>query len=241
MFSKTFDIVEDVDYGEIGLKPAWIRESNAGQGSLICHDMFEHAATARHGAAEEELMAIGAAYRIRGENGFFQSGYLGNQTSDVLSNDVSAILTDLSRHERSRLMAEPRRTYKLKDEQAEFVCQTAARKGIQKAITGWLYFYEGDRPMESANGFDSWVIGEFLDGNYTLSELHDIVVGWIRIGYTNAGRRFPEVDLYGLAYMYKGVGESVNRLLDEAYLGRQVRITVDLKRVKYKVKLLDAG
>lgn len=233
MFSKTFRVAEDEDYGEIGLMPSWISPANAGQGTLIPHDMFEHSATAKFNATEEELMAIGAAHRIRGENGFFNQH--GRQVSDILSNDVYSILTDLSNSERGSFIKPPGNTYKLKDEQAEFVCQASASKGIRMAISEW----RDSLSEEDEQISDSQVVMDNLTGNRSFPELQAIVAGWMRIGYMNAQRRFPEIDLYGLAYLYKGIGKSVDEVIGNSYPGDKVRVTVDLRALRFTVRNLE--
>lgn len=235
MFSKIFIVAEDDEYGMIGLKPSWIPISNAGQGTLIPHDMFEHSATAKFGAAEEELMALGAAHRIRGENGFFQLGTIGRHSSDILSNSVYGILIDLNNSERSSFLSPPRNTYKLKDEGAESVCQIAAMKGIQMAVSEWRdSLSEEDKQIS-----DNQIIMDSLAGNWSFIELKTIVAGWMRIGYMNAQRRFPEIDLYNLAQLYESIGKSVDQVISDSYPGDQVRVTVDLRAFRFTVKNLE--
>lgn len=233
MFTKTFTIQKDEDYGIIGLKPSWIPISNAGTGTLIAHDMFEHSATAKFGAAEEELMALGAAHLIRGENGFLIRN--NKQTNEsVFSNDIYSILYDLGNNERSRLLSRCEKTLPLKNDEAERVFEEAARLGIDQTVEEWEYLenIEEDTPKDS-------IIGTMLDGDYSTQSLKCTIVDWMRLGYRKATKRYAGVDLYDLARIYKEIGKEVDDIFSDSTEGDEVRISVNMQNMNFTVRNLN--
>lgn len=80
-YTRAFNWGRDENTGENGWIPSWLAGVDspfAGTGDLIAHDTLEHEAGENDGNVENETRALGAAYFVRGETGWFGGRNRGN-------------------------------------------------------------------------------------------------------------------------------------------------------------------
>jgi hypothetical protein len=73
MTSYRFTVREHEEYGGLGLAPNWYAAGDPLGGMAAAHDILEHFPN-DDGSTRGELLALGAAFFVRGEAGFFGRG-----------------------------------------------------------------------------------------------------------------------------------------------------------------------
>lgn len=195
-----FVLEQREDFGTMGFQQVGYPWMDPTIGAGVAHDLLEHR-KGDSGSMEEEMMAFGAAYYVRGETYFadtlhpiarhmagdfpqFHSNYVGSGHSGPLTN--------------------PGSTHRLDD-------------WIEDSITDMMR--RAERLVQAEQGHRSGWID------------HPYVRGWLRKGYRAARQRYKHVHPYELPYLFKRIEEDVDKLLlRDLYGGFRIRVVVKLNR-----------
>jgi hypothetical protein len=212
------------EYGELGLRPAWMPNADPYSGMAVAHDLLEHL-PGDDGGVEAEFQALGAAYWLRGESGYFGSRGWGN--ADPIAN-LSSDFVELYRHlahEDFTLYAPPS-TEPLEDESADENLRRIARDGCNLVREEESYSYD-DKDEE-----DSELTA------FCCTETQERIHGWLRIGYRRAVERFEGIDAFTLAQSVFAEIEkrADNWLKGTAEEGMVLAVRIDLDRLSVSME-----
>lgn len=209
MIHRIFEWREDEEHGDEG----WILQNqptfNIAGSIAIAHDVLEHFAPTSQNSLTEELQAIGALLRVRGEGGWFAARGYGHNYAKSIASDLARFLEQVRDGE---LTAEPVRAtrplrYGLDDE-------------LQEAITESLRIanyelYHDDQPHVR----DS-----------TTAQF----VGWMRIGYRRAVRRYASSDGSELCWLFERMTDDMGKRFKSGEFGDKLHILVNAQTLEFK-------
>jgi hypothetical protein len=211
-----FHVKEHPEFGTLGLAPSWYPDGDPLGGMGAAHDILEHF-TPDAGGAEGEFMALGAAYRIRGETGYMQRNGNVNPPESHIAADFQEIfraIEEMNGH--TRIKPCPK-TPKLEEEAEE-----AFLKILDKAK-------ENLKEMDAEDTLD------------TRDEAN--VLAWMAYGYRKAGARFAKyskrgIGFHELAYcLFSDIEQKADMALKMAEEGMVLNVNVDIPNLEVRVAL----
>lgn len=211
MLSRTFTVKEHEEYGSIGLQPDWVGnqamvEPIGGMGAA--HDILEHPINGI-GGAENEFMALGAMYWIRGQNNWWARGGNVRKVEEHMTSDYEQILPRI--FEGYETLKDPGRTYRLSDECAEECFRSSVNIGFRNVISEREEYDQAVKDLIHAGGKER-------------------IIGWLRKGYRMAQKRYRGIDNYHLSYVFSRIEKALDKELKHADEGMKVKVQIDLER-----------
>ena len=227
MLTRKFVRATDVDRGFSGWRPMNQPTFDPGDGPLVAHDTLEHQKN-DDGSIEAEWMAIGTAWWLRMETGYHHSKFpLTNRIEDVLSRDVMQTCFDIaSRGDICDVVTRPFPTKQQRlDNDREATLEQMVALGLQSLANEWRYARVDSSEREAAI---EWCCG---------SQAHQTIAAWIRAGYRQGRRRFP--DPHETAHsVFDQIARQADKLGNEAVDGDQLLVSVNLREFHVSVKHL---
>ena len=209
MIHSVFEWREDEEYGDYG----WIMKNqptfNVSNGLGVAHDTMEHFKS-RHGHIAYEMRAFGAIMRVRVDGGFFCKSY-NSDPAWHLSLDMAQILEKLDSD--AEIAVAPR-TYPLREGWIEEIIQTAITKGLKTAN------YDKEDEYLIKNG-----------------ENTERMVNWMRIGYRQAVRRYPNSDGSDLMYCFEDIQRQVDGKYKNGEFGEELHIQINAQTLERRVSI----
>jgi|GEM_PF-2963845 len=190
-----FEWREDQEFGDFG----WIAKDypnfNITRGDTFAHDCLEHFPRGkRHGAAADELLALGARWWIRVDGGYwYQQRFLvtpEESWAQELENILRNLYFDPNDADSDGMPAKPRRML-TKDE--SFCTNDIMAEAI--------------RLINQERKHDH-------DENGLVSEESPYIVRaeqWLRLGYAACRQRFKDASPSGIAWLTECMGEEANK------------------------------
>lgn len=217
----TFVCKEHEEYGGLGWQPDWMPNADPLPGMGVAHDILEHTPNT-DGSTEDEFKALGGAWWVRGETGWFYENnpHNVNTPEQHLSADFPDILNRVLRDERTFNV--PRKTMPLDEETEE---------AFSKIITlGTQDHY--DEQLDAGNDPDSFQVV------FTDDDARERITGWMRIGYRETKARFAHSQCpnHEVAHMFKQIMEQANKYLEHAEEGCILRVSFDATNRVVKVE-----
>ena len=212
MISREFIYKED-EHGNVGWIPEWLPNATSGDGRLVAHDVLEHMPnTSNRNSSEDELVAMGAMYFIRGETGLLYSPY--QSIEDIIAKDICFILSDsVNNSERVR---SPGFKYRLSDSSTDNIFKEATRIGIKSFKDN----YEDDI--------------DILD-----KHIYTYTLNWLRVGYRQATKRYRGINQGYVGDMFPQIERLVNERSKFVNEYDKLKVMVNIKRAIVKVKRLE--
>ena len=201
------------EYRELGLRPVDMPEADPR--NAVAHDILEHF-PGDDGGVEAEFMALGAAYWLRGETGYFQRNGNTHSPEAHIAADFRELYQHVA-HEGFSLEDPSGATGRMLDyEEADEALVRACCIGLREV-----------------NDEDEYDADDEALADFTSQESADRIVGWLRLGYLKAVERYAGVDAYTLAHsVFRAIDERAAKWLQgDAVEGQTLRVTVDLKRM----------
>lgn len=223
MLSRAFICQENPDFDENGWRPKWQPSFDAYSGIAVPHDIMEHL-PGDDGGAEGEFMAMGAAWVIRGSNGWFQRSGNINPTEVHLASDMPQIFERI--REGRQTIKDPGTTYRIRDSNDEDMVQAIVAeswKGIRREHE-WL-----DEHHPGA-------LDDLLS-NTNRARL----TGWLRRGVCAARERYRNTCTATLAHMFTRIAERADDLLRNAYIGDELHVSINLRMLNVEVWIPSSG
>lgn len=195
-----FVLKEHEEFGTMGFQQVGYPWMDPVEGIGVAHDLLEHR-KGDSGSMEEEMMAFGAIYYVRGETFFADTPY---PMAKHLASDFPNFHRNYVGGGRSGPLTNPGSTHRLDD-------------WIEDSITNMTRWAE--RLVQAEQCCRSGWID------------HPHVRGWIRKGYRAAKQRYKHVQPYELPYLFKRIEEGVDKLLRRPLMeGFRIRVVVKLDR-----------
>lgn len=217
------------DFGDLGLRPAWMANADPLGGMAVAHDMLEHC-VGDDGSVEAELMALGAIYWLRGESGWAASQIRYTSHGFDAADSLSSDFIDLYRHvaHEGFTLTDPGTVEPIECEDTDEQLRRIAIKGM--AATREEESYSMDEDDEEAEELSLWCCEQSIDRAHN----------WLRKGYRNATERYDGVDAYSLAEcVFSEIEKRVSTWLqNSAEEGMYLEVEIDLDA--YSVSL-EAG
>lgn len=207
MLSKTFLIEPSEKFdGALGARPFNMPHADPLGGTAVAHDVLEHF-PGDQGSVAEELMALGAAYKLRGETGHMINGP---------AKSIGYEFTDLFEH----LVFEG---FALPDPPPV----------SKRAIKEHKLEIFNESVEVGFNAIRDQFQGKHLDqGGWMLKR--DVWAGWLQHGYLKARRRWRDVPcVYSLGCLFKQVAEEADTAIKQGDQGDEFRVSVNLRRIQY--------
>ncbi|MBC8739736.1 hypothetical protein F6X40_23775 [Paraburkholderia sp. UCT31] len=215
MLTRKFVLEEDFEQGFQGWKPLFVNSFDPGTGYVAAHDALEHA-HGDSGTLEEEMMALGRFWWLRLESGYAdywstlhypKAISLG---STVLST-INEVYNDAGAGPDGCLLQPRKHRSALLDPGEETVLEGAMEHFVSK------FAVENAGPGEESDG-----TGAVTDASNLLA-----IKAWIRAGYRDGRRRFP--DNYGAAFeLFHPIATGAEKLRKRAELGDELVISASL-------------
>lgn len=219
-FSRNFVYEKDADFGNLGLRPAWMATGNTT--SEVSHDVLEHFGPNKLNPIEDELMALGAMLAVRGETGALETQY--RSCEEQLAMLVSGVLQEIYEQDRPMPAAESSRALDDGYEWAERVIQRVAQDGI-KHLDAWA---------------DDACNEMLFDIRSNAGHLSQAVTTWLRRGYRKAQKRYAGADLFTVGnHLTKKLDELSRRIVKSELVpyGATVTFRVDSRRLDVSFKI----
>lgn len=206
--------------GTMGWQPAWLKDGDPTTGIGVAHDVLEHL-PGDTGGAEAECRAIGAAYYVRGESGYFHSlmHYFPNPIWH-LSRFVAETLVSINEGEQTQTLLPPSKpSPPLADRNVERAFDMIAAGGVVEANKAITYDRESDEPSFGSS-----------DAN--------IILAHLRTGYRSARRRYRHLGCDFMLDIFKEITRQTASLLLEwqEYPGARLVVGVNLTNGKLRVR-----
>lgn len=214
MLIRRFKLKEHEEYGMNG----WLMVGAPNtyvplSGMAVAHDMLEHRRNDQ-GTVEDELLAFGATFHIRGEGGYWDrkgsvyppGHHLGSEIARDLGVKYGGIELGIQ---------DPGRTRALEEHVEEWIADAirVARAELKE---------------EECHDFTFKQVEEYLSR----------VVGWIRRGYRMSMKRYHGIPVYNLAYLYAQIEEQADKLLkDDMALYCEMVVRLDPRKCSVQVYL----
>lgn len=215
MLTREFVCEEHEDHGENGWKPVWMPNADPLWGMAIPHDMLEHPAKCIGNPFEDELMAHGAIYWLRGETYWF------SRTGNVvpIHEHLAAEFPDIwfrVRCDEEPAPGEVPACHFPYPEALAVFNRTADSVNEQMRER---YAHDPERPV---------VMSAYERQNF---------IGWLCLGYLYARKRYRRCDQYMLSELFSEIAKDADRTLKHAELGYRYRVSISLKRSTFTSKL----
>lgn len=210
MIKRTFVVEIHEAFGEKGARPIDMPGADPLGGMAVAHDVLEHFPN-DDGSVAAELRALGAALYVRGASGvFYRNGGVRSQ-----EDAIAVEFPDLYRHlvYEGYELARPPRTCRV--DEMEEVFDECITKGFRNI-----------RDQEEKD-----TRKEFLDRSLWL--------GWLRIGYRRAERRFRRVGYHEAGAMFTKIETWADKFLKHAEEGDRFAVSVSLARRTVKCRPLE--
>lgn len=220
MLIRKFVSEIDDDYGSFGWRPKWQPTFNALRGIAVAHDCLEHFPN-DDASVEAELQALGASWFIRGETGyFFDYGWGDRDPVRNIAAEISQLVEETLNA--GQLLPEPPSARPL-DAGVERMLKRVAAAGIDDAQTEWRH-RGTDEPFPA-----DWNVRS--------------VLGWLRLGYRKAKRRYRHISQYQVKEVFWQIEKGADRLLREVEgtEGLTMIVSVNLRRGTVKCRIADPG
>lgn len=209
MISRRFILKVHDSFGEAGLQPAWIRDADPGDGRVCAHDMLEHQMR-EPGAAEGELMALGAGYIYRG----ITVGYGGIYSAEE---NVAASFTEIfvGILNNGQKLSDPGRTHRL-----DTGIEGSLEYIVDEALTSWSKEY---RHVSGEAGMCPFHFFPF-----PRCEVRRRMLGWMRRGIRQANRRYRGKNPYDVSHLFDRITEASDRFIRDYsdYAAGEPRVTI---------------
>jgi hypothetical protein len=216
---KTFTFKRGTD--PVTGKPGWQVQEIPGfhpvPSLMVPHDLIEH----EPGSAstpEEEFKAIGTALYLRGETGFFPTNGLGNFTDAMIAGAIEPLFFHVlngnaptSPYQSVRSASQP-----LPNVQSELTLIRFAAKAVEDLLAKY-----GNDPTKVA----------------TIESSMAYFIGWVRIGYRRAVKRFQGVDRKRLGASYAQLWKLADTYLGIAQDGDVLTVTWKPEQYEAAVQL----
>jgi hypothetical protein len=200
------------NFGEKGWRQSWQPHFDAYTGIAVPHDILEHP-PGGDGGAEDEIMAMGGAWVIRGDNGYFQRNGNVNPPHVHMASDMPDIFCRILEQEQT--LKDPGCTYRLHNEFDEDC--------VQKCVQHTWKELRGELPDR---GYSSETVDEVLS-----NENKRRYTGWLRRGIQVARSRYYHCDTYHLAYgLFDKISKQSDHLLEDAQIGDILHVSINLKQ-----------
>jgi hypothetical protein len=199
----TFVCKKHEEYGSLGWALKCKPHFEPLGGMTVAHDVMEHFPR-DNGTLAAEWQAFGAMMRIRHEGNWWS-----NQGNTKYQEFGDQAYVDLFDHYRKVVYGElsvdeAPRTMKLEDDLEE---------QIQKMVANFRR--EIDREVDPDD--------QSCDVDFFCKNL----VGWIRIGYRKACKRYSEVPAWKLSEMFSTIADKADKLLKDAYEGMEMVVEME--------------
>lgn len=211
MIQTVFEWRGDRNTGEYG----WIQKGfpnfNASDGRMVAHDTLEHFAGG-DGSLTDEMLAFGAIMFVRGESGwFYQEGGIYDPAQSCAL-DISEFLHDVA-WGNSHLKTAPR-TCRLDDNTIENYIQDAVHGGLRIALNEY--------PEKC---------GQMRQSDALIKSM----IGWMRIGYRKAVKRFYDNPAYQVADCFNEIRKKVDKHFSHGEFGEELIVKVNPRTLKVNV------
>lgn len=190
-------------------------------GMAVAHDVLEHFPGGNE-SAHDEFQALGAAYRIRGEVGYFH-----HLSSQPAWKHLSAEMPDIFTHvyvTREALLADPpahalRPLRSYDAERAEFTFRKCLREGCNE-------------------------VRNMHEGVDLKDDIEDFIrkgVAWMRVGYRRVSKRYGVMHLSNVNDLFHQISAEADKHLAAASEGDLLRVTIlSVQRCFYSMKHLSS-
>lgn len=208
MIIRTFTCKEHQEYGGLGWQPDWVENQAMVDpigGMGVAHDILEHPLRGI-GGAENEFMAFGSIYWIRGQNNWWRQNGNFLSVEDHMSSDYAQILPRII--EGYETLKSPGRTTRLDDDRAEEVFHNSIQMGFLTTIAEQDHLEEGIHDLIHDGGKDR-------------------VLGWLRKGYRMAQKRYKGIDSYDVACIFTNIMNDADKRLKHAEEGMKLKVWID--------------
>jgi len=211
---RRFTIEEHEEYGTLGFRPVDMPHADPLQGMAAVHDVLEHFPN-DDGGIEAELMALGAMFRVRGEEFFHATCHHTN--------------TDPSEH-----CAADFREFRMHYECEGFsLIAPGGQEGMKPVddehVEEWI-----NRAVRIANRNER----DEGDGDFWIDEKAHRAKRWLRIGYARACDRFEGTSTAELALLFERAMNQLDRILhvaDERKIGGELILSFNLDTRTFRV------
>lgn len=210
MKTYKFKVKEHEEYGSLGFAPTWYPEGEPFQGMTVAHDIMEHFPK-DEGGAEGEFMALGVAYRLRGETGYMQKNGNPHSTIDHISSDIPQIFFTISNTQgHTRIRPAPKK------------CRIPSK--VRDDF--WQVVYAGHRLLRE----------EYGQGDLLNRADREHIVNWMAMGYQQAGKRYKGMKFYDLAWcVFDQISEQADKALKYVEEGMELTVRVDFKNMEVRM------
>lgn len=216
MQTRTLVRKEHEEMGFSGFVVKGMDFTDPGTGMTIAHDLLEHSPADR-GTIEEELMALGAAMYVRGEDYWNRSGSYTRMPENIAS-DFPMFNEHFQNNFPERdLLLSPGRTTKLDLYMEESIQETCFE--VLKA------FKNNDEKVPA------WVRDT------------KALTGWFRRGYRKAVRRYAPMRRRGGMPLefFLLVEQEIDKKLRHAELGDEFKLLINLRAFRFEILEPDYG
>ncbi len=183
-------------------------EPLGGMGAV--HDLLEHP-PGDAGSDEEEAMAAGAMFLVRGQSGYFHQA--GRQETDPAVNFAGDLLDFITRPQGFELSTPP---------------PTRASPRDDEDLDPFV-----DRILTNTRAL-------LLDHGYRLRDGDETMFrnlrGWIRIGYRDAKARYRKSDEYTLGHAFLRLEQDADKYLSHAEEGDELELSFEPERGRFAAK-----
>lgn len=220
---REFEFAMHEEYGNIGLRPTWIPNTDPFLGMAVAHDILEHMPGDK-GTFEDEMQALGASLWIR-SNGYYQRNGNINPVHVHIGSEFENQKDYFSQRGDGICISDPGRTLAL-DEWVENDITEALKYGRK---------CERDRCRENEGYGDDTIT---LMTSRNMRYIH----GWMRKGYRRTVRRYKGIQSYQVEHMFITIEEKADLLIKHAEIeGAKVKFIVDVDRGDVRTVMQEYG
>ena len=222
MITRLFVFCNDPDSGFEGWRPKDLVDFNPGNQYLVAHDTMEHFANDT-GTLADEIRALGAFAFVRIDSGYAFKNTIFSNRDMILARVIASTIADDIRDRDSCDLADAPGTLPLNPARYGHAKDQMMQRAIQLAI-----------PMLT----NEWDLGnsEFAE-EFNSPEFAANLLGWLRIGYRAAHRRYRgDANLAG--HLMQSTCEKVAKLKTQHNLayGDEMRVSISVARMEVSVK-----
>jgi len=221
VLNRTFVCEMNQNFGEKGWRPSWQPDFDAYTGIAVPHDILEHP-PGGDGGAEDEMMAMGGAWVVRGDNGYFQRNGSSLPAHVHMASDMPDIFCRIMEGEQT--LKDPGRTYRLRNECDELAVQLTVAESWKQIRSEMSHRLDDTYLVTEPEGISA------LDALLS-NENKRRLTGWLRRGIQVARARYYHCDTYHLAYgLFDKIAKEASRLLEHAEEGDVLHVSINLKQ-----------
>lgn len=232
-----YDTGNGNDYGADGLRSADHDHFTPGWGRTVAHDMLDHfPVNVDRSLAHDELLALGASLRVRGESWWARQDYRWSSPRHVsLKYDVDTTLEETLWQGQWDLPAPPDRVHRLRDDYAEDCIQHVERRLRDEGAPALQeYLADGGDPDFPAD-YPARVAAALREGYRAACRRYNGVPQWrLAEAYDNVAR---EVDRLGTASAAERIETRRGRFIGALPERGRVRVAVSLRTERVAVSL----